>query len=128
MWQTYVVVGLGGGLGAVSRYVLSTVLMERFNGALPWGTLAVNLLGSLFLGFFHEYALARTTLTADMRMLVSVGFLGAFTTFSTFARETVLLLQERQLGAALLYSGGSLIAGTAMVLVGMIVAGAVSTR
>ncbi len=128
MWQSYLLVGLGGGVGAVLRYGVSLALMSRFNGYYPVGTLAVNLLGSLLLGFFHEFALTRTTLSSDARLMISVGLLGAFTTFSTFARETVVLLQEGNLKAALVYSGGSVVVGAVMVVVGMLLAALVTSR
>jgi len=87
-------IGAGGAIGAISRYLLSTWVYSLTGRAFPWGTLAVNLLGSLLMGFLSVWLLERMTLSTEMRALLMVGFLGAFTTFSTFSLETLLLLEE----------------------------------
>ena len=88
-------VGAGGAFGAIGRYLLSTWVYSLTGRAFPWGTLAVNLLGSLLMGFLSVWLLERMTLVSDeMRALLMVGFLGAFTTFSTFSLETLLLLEQ----------------------------------
>lgn len=87
-------VGAGGALGAIGRYLLSTWVYSLTGRAFPWGTLAVNLLGSLLIGLLSVWLLERMTLSTEMRALLMVGFLGAFTTFSTFSLETLVLLEE----------------------------------
>ena len=87
-------VGAGGAFGAIGRYLLSTWVYSLTGRAFPWGTLAVNLLGSLLMGFLSVWLLERMTVSTEMRALLMVGFLGAFTTFSTFSIETLLLLEE----------------------------------
>ena len=87
-------VGAGGAIGAIGRYLLSTWVYSLTGRAFPWGTLAVNLLGSLLMGFLSVWLLERMTVSTEMRALLMVGFLGAFTTFSTFSIETLLLLEQ----------------------------------
>lgn len=91
-------IALGGALGALGRYGVTSWAAHAFGRAFPYGTLAVNVIGSLVLGFLLVVLNERSGLPAELRGLLLVGFLGAFTTFSTFSMDTVQLLQE---GAAL---------------------------
>lgn len=92
--------GLFGGLGCITRYVISGWVYNLAGRALPFGTLAVNVIGSLLLGLIMEGSLRSTLLSPDLRIGLTVGFLGGFTTFSTFSYETVRLLEEGSLVAA----------------------------
>ncbi|RME38193.1 MAG: fluoride efflux transporter CrcB [Deltaproteobacteria bacterium] len=83
-----------GGLGCLSRYLVSGWVYALAGRALPWGTLAVNVLGSFLLGFLMESGLRTSFLPADIRVGLTTGFMGGFTTFSTFSYETVRLLEE----------------------------------
>ena len=89
----YILVGLGGMLGAMARYALSGWVSGATAGRFPYGTLVVNLIGSFVIGFFLVLALERFSWNPDLRIFFTVGFLGAFTTFSTFSYETMALLQ-----------------------------------
>ena len=92
--------GIFGGLGCVTRYMVSGWFYNLAGKALPYGTLAVNVIGSLLLGLIMEGSLRSTLLSPELRFGVTVGFLGGFTTFSTFSYETVRLLEEGSLLAA----------------------------
>lgn len=93
-------IGIFGGLGCVARYLVSGWALHLAGRGFPYGTLAVNLIGSLLLGLVMEGSLRSTLLSAELRFAITVGFLGGFTTFSTFSYETVRLLEEGSLAAA----------------------------
>ena len=94
-------IAAGGALGAVLRWYVAG-FVQRFSGStFPWGTLTVNVLGSFVLGFLFVWLLERSSVGELMRLAITVGFLGAFTTFSTFSVETARLLQEGALTMAL---------------------------
>ncbi|MBN2645683.1 MAG: fluoride efflux transporter CrcB [Desulfuromonadaceae bacterium] len=86
-------IGLFGGFGCLSRYWVSGVVYQWFGRSLPYGTLGVNLAGSFLLGLVMELSLRTTLLSDDLRMGICVGFMGGFTTFSTFSYETWRLLE-----------------------------------
>lgn len=92
---------IGGGIGSILRYSLSHKLLMSYGGAtLPWATLAVNVIGSLCIGWLYGYA--NLSQIEWVRPLVIIGFLGGFTTFSTFSLETIMLIESgRYLSAAL---------------------------
>lgn len=107
---------LGGGLGAVCRYLVTTQIGARFGTMFPWGTLSVNLLGSLLMGWILGLILLLTERTGSglgeaARLLLTVGFLGGFTTFSSFSMETLTLLRGGSLFYALANIGMNVILG-----------------
>jgi len=87
-------IGLFGALGCVSRYLVSGWVYQLAGRGLPYGTLAVNVLGSFLLGWLMEAGLRSTWLAPDLRIGLTVGFMGGFTTFSTFSLETMRLFEE----------------------------------
>ncbi len=93
---------LGGGMGALARYVVSAIVMEKTGGSFPYGTLTVNVLGSFAMGFLAMWLVERIGLDPLLRLAIFVGFLGAFTTFSTFSMETLNLFEQGQQFKALL--------------------------
>ncbi|MDQ6952290.1 MAG: fluoride efflux transporter CrcB [Mariprofundaceae bacterium] len=94
-------IAAGGAMGAVMRWYIAGFIQRLSGSAFPWGTLTVNIVGSFMLGFLFIWMLERVTVGELARLAVTVGFLGAFTTFSTFSVETARLLQEGALSMAL---------------------------
>lgn len=92
--KNYILVGLGGMIGAMSRYGLSGWVSDLTSGRFPYGTLAVNVIGSFIIGFFLTLALERFSWAPEWRIFFAVGVLGGFTTFSAFSYETVTLLRD----------------------------------
>ena len=111
-----------GALGTLARYGLQGIVQQRANTTFPSGTLAVNLLGCLLLGGVEQYGLNHLTFPPEWRIAITVGFVGAFTTFSTFNYETVRLFEDGAWWTAMLYVGISLIGGLALMMLGMRVA------
>ncbi len=114
----YLYIAVGGALGALARYALSGWVHGWAGAAFPWGTLAVNLLGAFLLGFAARF-LEGTAASASLRALVTIGFLGAFTTFSTFSYETVALLRDGEMVSGLLYVTGSVLVALVATLLGL---------
>jgi len=88
------VIMLGGGIGALARYLVSGMITSKFGVNFPFGTLTVNVVGSFFMGFLAMWLVERLGLDPLLRLAIFVGFLGAFTTFSTFSIETLNLFEE----------------------------------
>jgi len=101
-------IALGGIFGTVARYLVQGVIQTR-SGAFPSGTLAINIAGSLLLGFIVRFATGSTVVSPELRGGLTIGFCGAFTTMSTFSYETVALLQDGQYWRAGLYAGGTVL-------------------
>lgn len=123
--MTLASVALGGALGAVARYGISGWVYDRLGDAFPWGTLVVNVLGCLALGALMRWLQVSAAHPA-LRPMLTIGLLGAFTTFSTFSYEAVALVQEGQWTRAGLYVGGSVVVGMMAVVAGMAVVSALA--
>ena len=113
-------VGLGGFLGANARYLLGGVIAERWGGIFPWGTFVINVTGSFILGFFLAFAQDRPWVQPNFRLLFAVGFVGGYTTFSTFTYESVKLAQDGELLLATANVLGSVLTGGLAVMAGII--------
>lgn len=120
MW---VFVTVGGAAGALARYLVSGWVQGASAGVFPVGTLAVNLSGSFLLGFLMR-SMEALPVDANLRAMLTIGFLGAFTTFSTYSYETVALVRDGDWSRAVLYAGGSLLLGLIAVAVGLVTASA----
>jgi fluoride exporter len=102
---------VGGGIGSVCRYAMATALQRSLPGSFPVGTFAVNLLGCFAIGVVGALGLERAAISPEARIFIMVGILGGFTTFSSFAWESLGLLTVRDLLRASLYVGGSVFCG-----------------
>lgn len=100
-------VALGGALGSVSRYLLSVFIQQRAGADFPFATLIINVTGSFALGFILRYALQSGAVSTEVRALLTTGFCGGYTTFSTFSYETASLLEDTEYGRAALYVSAS---------------------
>jgi CrcB protein len=118
-----IAISLGAIAGALSRYYLTLWLTQRLGSAFPYGTFFINLTGCLAMGFFVTLASERvTTIPLEVRLMVTTGFLGAYTTFSTYGLESFALLRDRHFPSATLYWAGSAILGVISVQFGIILA------
>lgn len=90
----YIAVALGGALGSVARFVVGKLIAERWTTTFPFGTFVINVTGSFILGFFLELASERTSISPTWKLAIATGFVGAYTTFSTFEYETFKLLES----------------------------------
>jgi CrcB protein len=105
------IIALGGAIGSVGRYLMIKLVDEKLNAIFPYGTLAVNVVGSFLLGLIYMIALRKAGLTENGRLFLGVGFCGGFTTFSAFALENFSLIQQKLIGTSILYISVSIVAG-----------------
>ncbi len=111
MSKILIYIFLGGGTGSVLRYWIQTALHERIAPCpFPWATFTVNLLGSFLIGLFYTLS-ARLNLSVEVRLLLTTGLCGGFTTFSTFSNDGLLLLKQGHHGMFLLYTLTSIVLG-----------------
>ena len=108
-------VAVGSAVGGVARYLLGAFIQQRAGPSFPTGTLVVNVSGSFLLGLLLRYALGSEAISAELRAMLTIGFCGGYTTFSTFSFETAVLLEEGQHARAGLY----LLASVVLSLVGV---------
>lgn len=109
--QKYLFIALGGALGSVARYWVGSTIGNRMGFRFPYGTLIVNITACLIIGFSLTWLGRRADLSPAWRFLIPVGFVGAYSTFSTYEWETLSELRSGAFLLAALYAGGSLILG-----------------
>jgi CrcB protein len=106
-----IAISLGAIPGALSRYYLSVFFAKWLGTDFPYGTFIINVTGAFIMGFFITLIVERAVSSPDLRLLIAVGFLGSYTTFSTYALDTSILLKSGHRGYAILYWLGSAILG-----------------
>ncbi len=104
MIKSVLAVAVGGALGASIRYLVNLLVVAVFNAQLFWATLSVNVVGCFLMGMAFQYFSQQAGVSEVTRLFVTVGLLGALTTWSTFSMETVLMIQDNQLSKALAYT------------------------
>lgn len=103
------IVFLGSGLGGVARHLLNSFVTAFAGGGFPWGILAINVMGSTAIGVVAGWFAYRSEAPADLRLFLTTGILGGFTTFSAFSMDTALLYERRQPGLAAVYVAASVL-------------------
>lgn len=115
-----VVIGIGGALGAMARHGATHVGNLLLGTSFPYGTLIVNVVGSLLVGIIFAVLVERELFSPVWRSALIIGFLGAFTTFSAFSLQTVALIEEGRFAAALIYVSGSVIVCIGAAAIGLL--------
>lgn len=120
MIRNILIVGAGGFIGTVGRYLSQLLVEKMFHSTFPWGTFFVNVLGSLLIGIIYQLAEQGNYLNAEWRLFLAVGICGGFTTFSAFTYNNLTLMREHSGGLMLLNVLGSILLGILAVYLGMI--------
>ena len=115
-------IAVGGAVGSLLRFWLSSGVYALAGRGFPWGTMAVNLLGSFLIGFLSVFMLERVSVGPEVRAGITIGLLGGFTTFSTFSMETINLIEQGDLLKAMLNIVVSVIACVAAAWIGLLLA------
>ena len=115
-------VSLGAIPGALSRYYLTILFSQWLGVGFPFGTFFINLSGSLFIGFFATLAIERVIFSPELQLLMITGFLGSYTTFSTYALDTSVLLRSGSRARAIFYWAGSVVFGGICLKIGIALA------
>lgn len=118
MLKMILLVGSGGFVGSVTRFLIARYIELKYLSSFPYGTFVVNAAGCLVIGIIYGLSVKNVT-SPEIRLLLATGFCGGFTTFSTFSYETLALLQDNQIFIAFLYVAGSLLLGVAAAWFGL---------
>ena len=117
-----VLVAAGGAVGAGLRHLVNLATLRLFGSGFPWGTLTVNVVGSLAMGLFMAWLVRRTGSSAELRLLVATGLFGGFTTFSAFSLDFAVLYERGALMQAFSYVAASVLLSIGALFVGLLVA------
>lgn len=120
MMKVLFIIGTGGFVGSISRYLTQQLVQERFDTSFPFGTLAVNIIGSFIIGVVYALSEKGGVLSPEWRLFLAVGFCGGFTTFSSFAYENFQMMKMEQFVFFALYMGLSLFLGILATYIGVV--------
>ncbi len=120
--QKYLLIAIGGALGSVTRYLVGSAVFNRMGTRFPYGTFVINLTACLIIGFFLAAAGRRAEVNPALRFLIPIGFVGAYSTFSTFEWETFVHLRTGDFLVAALYVSLSILLGLLAVWLGVVLA------
>lgn len=121
MIKTLLLIGTGGFLGSISRYLTSHYMQNNFPSAFPFGTFIVNITGCLLIGLIYGASEKSSMITSEWKMFLAVGFCGGFTTFSAFANENLALLRDGDFFHFTIYTGLSIFLGLTATFIGVLV-------
>jgi CrcB protein len=124
--MSYLLVAIGGGIGAALRHGVNRVALVLFSSAFPYGTLLVNLLGAFLMGMIAQYLLGRDVDTEGWRLFLVTGVLGGFTTFSAFTLEVGMMWQRSEYAALCIYMTASVLLSVLLLVAGMLVGRAIT--
>jgi fluoride exporter len=111
MIRNVLLVGLGGGLGSIARYLWQQWWTDHYPRSFPWGTFSVNLVGCLIIGVIAGLSIRSAEISSNWKLFLMTGICGGFTTFSAYSLESITLLRENKTGIFVLYVGGSVLFG-----------------
>lgn len=121
MLKSILIVGFGGFIGTVARFLTSRYFQENITSVFPWSTFTINIIGSLLIGIFYGISEKGDFMSPDVRLFLTVGICGGFTTFSTFSNDTFLLLKQEEWLRFAFYTSMSFFFGLLAVYFGRII-------
>lgn len=114
-------VGAGGFVGSVARFLSQQFVARHYPSSFPWGTFAVNVVGCFLIGLIYAISEKGSVMSPEWRLLLATGFCGGFTTFSSFAYENIVLMRDGELLFTFLYVAGSIVIGFAAAYLGVLI-------
>jgi CrcB protein len=121
MLKTLLIVGSGGFIGSALRYLVQVNVEKLMSSTFPMGTLLVNIAGSFVIGMVYAFAEKGNLMSPEWRIFLAVGICGGFTTFSTFAMDSINLLKDNSIFQLIMYTGGSVFLSIAAVFTGIVI-------
>ena len=118
MLKSILIVGLGGFIGTVARFLIARWFQVNFTSVFPWSTFIINIVGCLLIGLIYGISEKGNVLSPEIRMFLTIGICGGFTTFSTFSNDSFLLIREQEWFQFALYTSLSVFVGLMAVYVG----------